>query len=570
MALLPDNMELPRARCAVHESMLAGTRSLIMDNGVLTLSLLPQFGARLCSLFYRPANLELLATEFIRDAHNGLHVHGGWCAAFPSLLADGEIISHIGWDAEIVENTPESAVVRAWCLVDQVSSMREGRVRMTPATILVERFIRLQAGKPEVLVEEVLTNRTVQPIGATWSGVISLRAQAGDRVVLPVESVEIQRGIGPSGNELDFGLLVTTPYQAMARDLREGWLGFRLSRAPVDVRLTFPRDLLPHAVIGAQRDANRPAEDVIRLQPLATPGPTADDTRGGALVLPARQPLSLPLRLEVGSGILTGGDWSRPGLQLAELITAQRVPAGRAALWRVGRTALMLKTSRYLAALMPEITTQSLLTPEDLPTADLLLFGVTPANEALARLAHRTSSRFIGPAQLRQHLLELGIGEDRSVAISPGAVSISRRWACWPPPRAMKILTSNSVFSCRRIICSATIPAIPSSSANSAPSANSFIRNSSSCPSTACRWAMPSSPPSSCNRAWSSRWATNRPSTISPNAAVRNTCPSPPAFSPRPKAPSSTAGACIRWWRGSNPGGPCNYPIYPAYLKPET
>jgi len=421
MALLPDNMELPRARCAVHESMLAGTRSLIMDNGVLTLSLLPQFGARLCSLFYRPANLELLATEFIRDAHNGLHVHGGWCAAFPSLLADGEIISHIGWDAEIVENTPESAVVRAWCLVDQVSSMREGRVRMTPATILVERFIRLQAGKPEVLVEEVLTNRTVQPIGATWSGVISLRAQAGDRVVLPVESVEIQRGIGPSGNELDFGLLVTTPYQAMARDLREGWLGFRLSRAPVDVRLTFPRDLLPHAVIGAQRDANRPAEDVIRLQPLATPGPTADDTRGGALVLPARQPLSLPLRLEVGSGILTGGDWSRPGLQLAELITAQRVPAGRAALWRVGRTALMLKTSRYLAALMPEITTQSLLTPEDLPTADLLLFGVTPANEALARLAHRTSSRFIGPAQLRQHLLELGIGEDRSVAISPGA-----------------------------------------------------------------------------------------------------------------------------------------------------
>ena len=421
MAFLPENMDIPRARCAVHESMLAGTRSLIMDNGVLTLSLLPEFGARICSLFYRPVNLELLATEFIHDQHNGLHVRGGWCSAFPSLLADGEAISHLAWDAEIVEVCAERAVVRAWCAVTQVSAKRDGQVRMTPASILVERLIRLQAGKPEVIVEDILTNRMGWPVPTTWSGVISLRAQAGDRAVLPVDTVEIQRGIGPDGNELDFGLLVNTPFQAMARDLREGWLGFRLAKAPVDIRVTFPRELLPHAVISAQRDAQRPGEDYLRLQPLATPGPIADDTRGGALVLPSHQPLSLPLRLEVGAGIITGGAWSRPGLQLAELIGAQHVPPGRVALWRAGRTALVLKTSRYLAALMPELDTRSLLTPEDLPAADLLLLGTTPSSEALSRIVRRIASRFIGPALLRQRLLELGVSEDRSVAISPGA-----------------------------------------------------------------------------------------------------------------------------------------------------
>ena len=401
--------------------MLAGTRSLIMDNGVLTLSMLPEFGARLCSLFYRPANAELLATEFLHDLHKGLHVRGGWCAAFPSLLADGELISHHIWQTEIVEQSDERATVRAWCYVEQVSSSLDGRVRMTPSMVLVERFLRLEAGRPEVTVEDVLTNRGQWPLLTTWSGVVSLRAQDGDRVVLPVESVEVQNGVGPSGNELDFGLLVNTPYQAMARELREGWIGYRLAAAPVDLRLTFPRVLLPHAVISATRDAQRPAENVFRLQPLATARPIADDTRNGALVLPSKQPINLPMRLEIGANIITGGAWGSPGLQLAEMITAQRVPAGRLAVWRVGETALVLKAARYLAAVIPESAGDAVLTPEDLPAADVLLYGDAPPAAALLQIAQRTAARFIGPALVRQRLLMQGCGEDRSVAVSPGA-----------------------------------------------------------------------------------------------------------------------------------------------------
>ncbi len=418
--MLPEHLDLSQHRCTVHESTLAGTRSLVLDNGVLRLSLLPEYGGRLCSLYYRPLSLELLATELSHDARKTLHVRGGWCAAFPSLLADGEIISHLDWEAEIVEQSDERVTLRAWCLVDRVSHSLEGRVRVTPGTILVERFIRMQAGESAVIVEDVLTNRNMWPLPTTWSGVVSLRARAGDRAVLPVESVEVQRGVGPSGNELDFGLLVTTPYQAIARDLREGWLGFRLSAAPVDLRLTFPKEWLPHAVIVAQRDDQHPAEDAFRFQPLATTAPIADDTRGGALLLPPKQPFSLPLRLEVGAGILTGGAWSRPGLQLAELIIGQRVPPGRVAVWRIGHRALALKSHRHLVLAMPEFDGDNLLTPEDLP-ADLILCADAPARTVLSQLAQRTAARFIGPAKLRQLLLSDGVGEDRSISLSPGA-----------------------------------------------------------------------------------------------------------------------------------------------------
>jgi len=421
MGLLPDNLDFSRHHCTARESTLEGTRSLVLDNGVLRLALLPEYGARLCSLFYRPLSLELLATEFVRDLHHGLHVRGGWCAAFPSLLADGEIISRLAWEAEISEQTDEQVTLRAWCLVDRVSHIIDGNVRSTPLTIHVDRFVRLKAGEPVVEVEDVLTNRNTWPAPVTWSGVIALRAKADDRAVAPVDAVEVQRGVGPMGNELDFGLLVTTPYQAIARNLREGWLGLRLGAAPVDVKLTFPRELLPHAVIGAQRDEERSAEDAFRFQPLATPNPIADDTRGGALVLPSKRPVPLPLRLEVGAGILTTGTWSHPSMQLAELILGQAVPAGRVALWRVGARALVLKSHRYLALLMPELDEESLLQPEDLPAADLILCSTPPPDSMLATLVQRTAARFIGPPPLRQRLLQAGVSEERSFALSPGA-----------------------------------------------------------------------------------------------------------------------------------------------------
>ncbi|HEX2950860.1 MAG TPA: hypothetical protein VHV83_15050 [Armatimonadota bacterium] len=419
--LLPDHLDFAQPRCSVRESTLAGARALVLDNGIFCISLLPEFGGRLCSLFYRPLNHELLATEFLRGQRNNLSVRGGWCSAFPSLLADGEIASHQSWEAELIEHTEKQIVVRLWCLVERVSHVLEGQTRVTPGTVLMERFIRLQAGEAAVVVEDVLTNRNVWPLPTTWSGVVALRAQPGDRAIVPVENVEVQRGVGPSGNELDFGLLVTTPYQAFARNLSDGWIGFRPSSVPVDIRLSFPREVLPHAVIAAQRDEHHHSEGVFRLQPIATPSPIADDTRGGALLLPPKQPVRLPIRLEAGAGMITAGEWSRPGLQLAELITEQHIPSGRIAVWRVADAAVVIKTPRQLVLLMPEYGEEKLMTPEDIPAADLILFDDEPPRAVLRQLVQRTSARFLGPSSVRQLLLTDGVADDRSVTLSPGA-----------------------------------------------------------------------------------------------------------------------------------------------------
>jgi L-ascorbate metabolism protein UlaG (beta-lactamase superfamily) len=119
--------------------------------------------------------------------------------------------------------------------------------------------------------------------------------------------------------------------------------------------------------------------------------------------------------------MISAGSWSRPGLQLAELITDQRVPNGRVALWRVGKGMIAVKSAQLLILLMPEFTDNSLLQPEDLPAADYILFDAVPPQEALRRLANRTSARFIGPARLREMLPALGMSEDRAISLSPGA-----------------------------------------------------------------------------------------------------------------------------------------------------
>lgn len=420
LSLLPEDLDFSRPRCCVRESALSGARAFVLDNGILTASVLPEYGGRLCSLFYRPANLELLATEFIHQDRRHFTVHGGWCAAFPSLLADGELIATASWDAEILTDTDELVAVRLCCHVDRVSHRLDGQVRVTPGTVQVERIIRLRAAEAAIEVEDILTNRNSWPLSVTWAGMLALRAHPGDTALLPVEAVEVQRGVGPSGNELDFGLLVSTPYQALARDLREGWLGFRLAEAPVNIRLTFPRELLPHAVVIARRNDQHPAENAFRFQPLATPGPVAEDTRNGALILPPKTPVHIPMRLDAGTAVNPATSSNRPGLQLAELISAQRVPPARMALWRVGLYSLAIKTPHRLLLLLADFG-DSLLIPEDLPSAELLVCCYPPPFQRLQRLAQRSMARFVGPPTLRQQLVESGVSEERGIALSPGA-----------------------------------------------------------------------------------------------------------------------------------------------------
>ncbi len=71
--------------------------------------------------------------------------------------------------------------------------------------------------------------------------------------------------------------------------------------------------------------------------------------------------------------------------------------------------------------LMPEIAGDPLLTPEDLPAAQVLMCDRALPGSVLRHLVQRSAARFIGPTALRQALLCEGAAEDRSIALSPGA-----------------------------------------------------------------------------------------------------------------------------------------------------
>ncbi len=409
-------------KCSAHESTLNGARAFVLDNGIFRISILPEFGGRICSLYYRSSGRELLATDFLHHPPpaRSFNVRGGWCAAFPSLLADGEMLTNNEWQAEISLNTAEAVTVKMTCAIASISHSLGGMVRHIPASITIQRIVSLTAGTEQICVEDIITNSGAWPMPVTWAAAISLRAADGDKLIIPTQSMTLMNGEGPTTGEIHFSDITVTPYQSMAIGLRDGWTAFRPADIPVDIKIEFPVDFLPNVVVMAHRDKNG-TDNYLRIQPLATKGPLAEDGQGNALVLPPNVPVKLPIKLSIGKDVVNTGRFGTEALKLATTINDTHVPAGRAGIWRVGGQAVVVKTNRYLIFLMPEFNDDTMLTPEDLTQVDLILIGEDVKSEQLSKIAHRTSARIIGSASVRQMLLSAGIAGDRSVALSPGA-----------------------------------------------------------------------------------------------------------------------------------------------------
>jgi L-ascorbate metabolism protein UlaG (beta-lactamase superfamily) len=409
-------------KCTAHESTLHGARAFVLDNGIFRISVLPEYGGRICSLYYRQLGREILATDFLHHPPpaRGFNVRGGWCAAFPSLLADGELLTNNEWEAEITLNTPEAVTVKMTCAITSISHSLGGMVRHIPATITVNRIVSLVAGGEEITVEDIITNSGAWPMPVTWAAAISLRASDGDKLIIPSQLLTLMNGDGPTTGEINFTDIKTTPYQSMAVGLRDGWTAFRPADMPVDIKIEFPVDLLPNMVVMAHRDKVG-SDNYLRVQPLATKGPLAEDGQGNALVLPPNISIRLPIKLTIGNAVVNTGRFGTEALKIATIINDTKVPSGRAGIWRVGGQAVVIKTHKYLIFVMPEFNEDTMLTPEDLTQVDLILVGDDINGAQLAKIAHRTSARIIGSASVRQTLLSSGIAGDRSVALSPGA-----------------------------------------------------------------------------------------------------------------------------------------------------
>jgi len=166
--------------CAVGEVALArGVRALRIENDVLAATILVDKGADIYELISKPRGVDVLWKSPWGLSRPGGGVstapataaawieayEGGWQEIFPSgggpstykgveLNFHGEA-SVVAWDHDIVAAGGDAAEVRL-------------RVRLRRSPFLVERTMRVEAGRPVLLMRERITNQGREPMDYMW------------------------------------------------------------------------------------------------------------------------------------------------------------------------------------------------------------------------------------------------------------------------------------------------------------------------------------------------------------------------------------------------------------------
>ena len=156
--------------CRASETIVGRrTRAVVLENDLLRTVILADKGADIYELVYKPANLDVLfktpwgfhdlgslgATASNSQVAWIDHYGGGWQEIFPNFGAaceheglewsfHGEV-STAGWDYRILENSSRRASVRF-------------ELNLTRTPFRLERTMTVDAGRPELIVQERLTN----------------------------------------------------------------------------------------------------------------------------------------------------------------------------------------------------------------------------------------------------------------------------------------------------------------------------------------------------------------------------------------------------------------------------
>ena len=162
----------------IDDVIYKGMRTLFLENEVIRIGILLDKGADIFQFLYKPSDTDFLWRSpqgLIRpDRFNASRAsasgpfldtyHGGWQEILPGggpvdylgaeLGLHGEV-THLGWDYEILDDTPEQVSVKL-----SVECVR------TPFRL--DRTMTLQRGIPSLFVEEELTNLSPSPVEFMW------------------------------------------------------------------------------------------------------------------------------------------------------------------------------------------------------------------------------------------------------------------------------------------------------------------------------------------------------------------------------------------------------------------
>ncbi len=240
--------EHPFARnsgCRISDAILyLGLPVIVLENELLRVAILPDKGAEICSLRFKPTDVDPLLslprglraptpfppTISSRDgSFNDFYV-GGWqemlpSAGGPATVSGAEIGRHgevalLPWQWEITEDDSARVAVRLW-------------VRTVRTPFYLERIMSLESGHATLNIQETVTNEGGEELPLMWGHHLAFGEPfLDDSCVLqaPAERVEVHAGLPHPSNRLTAGRTGSWP-------IMTGTNG-----APVDLRPIPSRD----------------------------------------------------------------------------------------------------------------------------------------------------------------------------------------------------------------------------------------------------------------------------------------------------------------------------------------
>lgn len=256
----------------IYQSWYKDQDAVTIESGRLLAQFLPQIGAKMCSLVYKPLDLELLVQrpgeKYLLQPYDGTYVDGecsGFDDMFPSI--DACHYESYPWRGTRIPDHGE-----VWSIPWQLAVEAD---RLSFATHGVRFPYRLEkavclAGEDRLRIAYRLANPTPFPFSFLWAAHTMINLEEGCRLELPagvrsvVSTLSYSGDLGRYGDEFPWPIYRLPDGQA--RDLRlirpksardaakyyikgrlpEGWCTLQYPKSGIALLFSFPVDKVPY------------------------------------------------------------------------------------------------------------------------------------------------------------------------------------------------------------------------------------------------------------------------------------------------------------------------------------
>ena len=263
------------------DSLYKGMRVLFIENDLVRVGILLDKGADIFQFLHKPTDTDFLwrspqglkrpdRFEATRSSSAGVFLdsyHGGWQEILPGggpvdyrgaeLGLHGEV-THLGWECEILADTPECVSVKLW-----VECIR------TPFQLT--RIMTLRLGSPTLFIDEELTNLSPESQDFMWGHHPAFGApflRNGLRLFIPAGKAQAHNPKFAASGILEPGLEFDWPIASVAqgdldlscvpgpdagfaellylKDLSAGWYAVLDPEKRIGIGLSWPKEIFPY------------------------------------------------------------------------------------------------------------------------------------------------------------------------------------------------------------------------------------------------------------------------------------------------------------------------------------